>query len=386
MFKLHITILLILANSVFSFAQYFKFDIGGVERSYLLHLPQNYNGNNKLPLIIAMHGGFGSAYNIEDQSKLSLKADAENFIVVYPEGLIGGLLKIRTWNAGVCCGASSRDNVDDVNFIDVMLDTLIGQYAIDTTRIYATGMSNGGFMSYRLACELSHRIAAIAPVACTMTMDNCSPTRPVPIIHFHSYIDESIPYLGGIGNGVSDHYNPPLDSVLNVWSAYNECKTGKEIVSDNSGYTFAKWKSCECNTKIQLYLTHDGGHSWPGGKQTAIGDMVSDYVNATNLMWDFFQQYSLDCKHLTTTKKTDEIEIQFYPNPINNCFTIDLGKVLSGKTEVTLFNCAGKALKTCAFENGESCYELDLSEYTNGIYLLQLKSDEINISRKIIKQ
>ena len=167
-----------------AFAQYLGFSYDGYERTYLLHLPTGYDGIEPLPLIIAMHGGLGSADNLQSQSGLSNKADSENFIVVYPEGVKGGVLNVRTWNAGWCCGNSSSSNVDDVGFIDSLLDTLVDRYAIDTNRIYATGMSNGGFMSYRLACELSDRIAAIAPVSASMSVTGYIPSRPVPIIHF----------------------------------------------------------------------------------------------------------------------------------------------------------------------------------------------------------
>ena len=124
-----------------------------IERTYLVHLPSGFNGSENLPLVIAMHGGFGSADNLQNQSQLGEKADEEHFIVVYPEGVQGGVFDIRTWNAGWCCGHASTTDVDDVGFINALLDKLIDDFPIDTDRIYATGMSNGGFMSYRLACE-----------------------------------------------------------------------------------------------------------------------------------------------------------------------------------------------------------------------------------------
>jgi len=155
-------------------ARYDSIPFGGYDRTYLVHLPTGYTGTTDLPLIIAMHGGFGNAYNLQNQSQLSIKADAENFIVVYPEGLVGGALNISSWNAGWCCGWTSNNNIDDVGFINALLDTLIAHYSVDTNRIYATGISNGGFMAYRLACELSDRIVAIAPVAASMSMTTCA--------------------------------------------------------------------------------------------------------------------------------------------------------------------------------------------------------------------
>ncbi len=209
------SLLIILTTAGQVFSQYDSIFFDGRYRTYLLHLPSGYNGNDPLAMIIAMHGGFGSAANLQNQSQLSVKADASNFIVVYPEG-VKSPLKIRTWNAGWCCGWASRTNVNDVGFISALIDTLIEKYAVDAKRVYATGMSNGGFMAYRLACELPDKIAATAPVAASMSMTDCTPSRPVPVIHFHSYLDKNAPYPGGIGEGPSDHYNPPQDSVMNA--------------------------------------------------------------------------------------------------------------------------------------------------------------------------
>lgn len=271
-----------------SHAQYASITVGEEKRTYLVHLPTGYTGTTDLPLIIAMHGGFGDAFGIENQSQLSLTADAENFIVVYPEGVQGGALNIRTWNAGTCCGFASNNNIDDVGFIDALLDTIVDQYSIDTSRIYATGMSNGGLMAYRLACELSNKIVAIAPVASSMSMPNCSPFQAVPVIHFNSYVDSNIPYLGGVGDGPSNYFHPSQDSIMNVWATINNCTILNDIIVDNTQYTLTKWTDCHSGTEIHHYLTQDGGHSWPGGVAT-IGDPVSAYINANDLMWSFFQ-------------------------------------------------------------------------------------------------
>lgn len=278
--------------SILSYAQYDNISFDGYDRTYLLHLPTGYTGETDLPLIIVMHGGFGNAYGIQAQSQLSLKANAENFIVVYPEGVEGGMFNIRTWNAGACCGFASNNNIDDVGFVNSLLNTLIEQYSIDTSRIYASGMSNGGLMAHRLACELSNRIAAIAPVASSISMTECTPDRPVSVIQFHSYLDTNIPHLGGVGTGPSGYDNPSQEDVMNLWANINNCNTTEDVIDDEQ-YTFTKRTNCDSDTEIHHYLTHDGGHSWPGGAKTKTGDPVSIYINAGDLMWSFLQQYSL---------------------------------------------------------------------------------------------
>jgi|JYMV01.1.fsa_nt_gi polyhydroxybutyrate depolymerase len=298
-YKIGLLLISIIFNFTISYAQYDSIPYGGYDRTYNLHLPTGYTGSTSIPLIIALHGGGHSAIEIESMSGLSLKADLENFIVVYPEGVKGPLSNARTWNAGECCGYASFANIDDVGFIDALITILTSQYNIDTTRIHATGVSNGGFFAYRLACELSNKIASIAPVASSMTLDYCTPDRPVSIIHFHSVNDTRVPYQGGVGSGFATHYNPPIDSILNIWSNINVCLNIDETIISNGLYTYRNWSNCECGNEIIYYLTQDGGHSWPGGIPTATGDSVSNYINATDLMWDFFQQHTIDDVYIT---------------------------------------------------------------------------------------
>ncbi len=379
-FKNYLTVFIIIFTSIYSYAQYDSIPFGGYDRTFLLHLPIGYNGTSDIPLIVAMHGGFGNAYNIENQSQLSAKADAENFIVVYPEGVEGGAFNISSWNAGWCCGYASSSNVDDVGFIDALLDTLINVYSIDTNRIYATGMSNGGFMSYRLACELSDRIAAIAPVAASMSMVSCNPVRPVPVIDFHSYLDTHVPYYGGIGSGPSSHYNPPQDSVLNIWAGTSNCVNLNDTIVDNTQYTFIKWTSCDCTSEIHHYVTQDGGHSWPGGVQTATGDPVSSFINATDLMWSFFQQHTLDCNPSSVTREViEKRNICVYPNPTNGLLKIH-SEIIYTKLEISVFNITGQKIFTVKNQT-----EIDIRHLTKGVYLIKVKIDGTIKTKRIIK-
>lgn len=311
--------------------------VGALQRTYTVRLPSVYDGSTALPLVVAMHGGFGSGLQLETQSLVSDKAEQEGFIVVYPDG-VASPLNIRTWNAGGCCGYAMNNNVDDVGFIDALLDTLIAELAIDTLRIYATGMSNGGFMSYRLACELSERLAAIAPVSASMTIDVCQPARSVPVIGIHSYLDESVPYLGGIGNGVSNHYNSPQDSVQTAFALHANCAVLNDTVLDNTDLTVVRWHQCDCQQEVLLYMTHDGGHSWPGGAQTGVGDPPSQVVNANDLMWDFFQQHTLACSTLGVAPVAAAQGPSLHPQPATDAVTI----TGAGITAVRVFDLSGR--------------------------------------------
>ena len=366
----------------FAKAQYNHFLFDGNDRTYLVHLPSQYSNEEIYPLVIAMHGGFGSAENMQNQSRLSIKADAENFIVVYPEGVKGGVLDIRTWNAGWCCGYASNSNVDDVGFINALLDTLISHYSIDTTRIYATGMSNGGFMAYRLACELSDRIAAIAPVSASMSLNDCEPSRAVPIIHFHSYSDTNVPYKGGVGNGVSNHYNSPIDSVINAWANFNSCMLQNDTIFSDNSYTHIVWDSCECNSEIELYITEDGGHSWPGGQQTLVGDPASEYINANDLMWTFFQNHTLQypakvgVHHFSGVSR----EEKFYPNPTTGevNFNLPTGDEIQ---RVVIRSLSGRSKKVVSVRG-----TANISDLPNGVYLISVFTKNHQRFHKIIRK
>ena len=360
-------------------AQYFNIPWENNNRTFLLRLPSQYDASVEYPLIIAMHGGTGNAFNLENQSQLSIKAEEENFIVVYPEGLPLGILDIRTWNAGWCCGMASSTDIDDVGFINALIDTLLDDYSIDESRIYATGMSNGGFMSYRLACELPERIAAIAPVAATMSMVDCQPNRQVPIIHFHSYLDEAGPYLGGIGTGISSHYSPPLDSVLNAWANHNDCASRNDTIEDNSLYTKIEWNNCACNSQILQYMTYDGGHSWPGGMATPLGDPVSNNINANDLMWSFFESHSLECTTTSTSNFENISDIKLYPNPSKEIITI-VSEFDMSSSKISIFELGGKKVFTSSGK-----HEIDISQLDAGAYILRIEFEEYIFVRKIIK-
>ncbi len=357
--------------------------VGAYTRTYTLRLPSAYDGITPLPLVIAMHGGFGSGLQLEEQSLLSDKAELESFIVVYPDG-VPNSLNIRTWNAGGCCGYAMNNNIDDVGFINALLDTLIAENAIDTLRVYATGMSNGGFMSYRLACELSERLAAIAPVSASMTIDVCTPTRSMPVLGLHSYLDDSVPYLGGIGTGVSSHYNSPQDSVQTAFAQHANCTVLNDTILDNTDMTLIRWHECDCQQEMVLYLTHDGGHSWPGGQPgTGIGDPPSIVINANDLMWDFFLQYTLDCTTLGVAERPSTTSnIALFPNPAAGNITVQGSPFV----HLTALDMSGRVMATLDIAPTNSVV-WDLSFLVGGTYTVRSLGNDgsINAARVVLE-
>jgi polyhydroxybutyrate depolymerase len=251
---------------------------GGLERTYLVHLPPGYNGKTPLPLVLVLHGATESPENVERLSGMSEKADRENFIAVYPRGT--GTLP--TWNSGACCAYAMKEHIDDVAFFHALLDKLQNQYAIDAKRIYATGISNGGMMSYRLACEMSDTIAAISPVEGSQDIA-CTPAHPVSVIVFHGTADHLVPFNGGstpyqMGSKRSD---TPVAETVAFWVKQDGCSAiAKHEVS--SEVRVDKYSACKDGSAVELYAIQGGHHMWPGVK------ISGNSVPATDLMWAFF--------------------------------------------------------------------------------------------------
>jgi polyhydroxybutyrate depolymerase len=279
-----------------SYRFYKTMSVDGRARTYLLNLPPRYydRDSSVFSLVIGLHGTGGKASQFELDYGLTEKAKDEGFIVVYPEGVqSNGVLGVRTWNAGKCCDYANDNNVNDVLFIRELIDKLVAAYRINSKRVYVTGMSNGGMMAYRLACEMPDKIAAIAAVSSTMIVaEPCHVSRPVPVLHMHAMLDTKVPYAGGVGIG--GYYFPPVDSVLNAWSSENACAVAGEVVVDNADYRFTRWSACDGGVTIECYLTRDGGHAWPGGsRSSAWADTPSVAINANDLLWEFFERYEL---------------------------------------------------------------------------------------------
>jgi polyhydroxybutyrate depolymerase len=266
---------------------------GGIERSYILHIPPSYDGNHALPLVLDFHGGGGNAESQRHTSGFESLADEKGFIVVYPNGTgrLGEVL--LTWNGGTCCGYAVTKDVDDVGFVRALITDLQSVAKIDMKRIYATGLSNGGIFSYRLACDAADLIAAIGPVAGTLNSSPCNPKGPVSVIHFHGTADEHLPYDGGIGDkslaGVD--FASVKDSI-DFWVGFDQCPTSPQTESF-ADIRHEVYSDCANGTAIELYTIVGGKHAWPGSDGPAWpgGDQPTQTISASKLLWDFFSAH-----------------------------------------------------------------------------------------------
>lgn len=265
--------------------------VGGRERSFRVHVPPGYDKNTPTPAVILLHGGGGSAQQLENgSSNMDPIADREGFVTVYPDGT--GVIK--TWNAGNCCGKAVADGIDDVAFVGALLDDLEAKLCIDARRVFATGMSNGAIMDHRLACELADRFAAIAPVSGTIGVPSCSPTSKVAVMEIHGTGDAHVPWDGGVGCGASDTTFASVPSTLEGWRTRNGCGAATAPYFQQGNGSCSAYQGCQA--PVVLCTIDGGGHSWPGGDPKADagagcpGDgPQSESFIASEAMWSFFK-------------------------------------------------------------------------------------------------
>lgn len=272
--------------------------VGRLRRSYLLFVPPAYQRARPAPLVLVFHGGGGAARAIAGVSQMHRLAMREGFIVAYPEGTGRGLAAGFSWNAGGKPGSgwAERRGIDDVRFVRELVAALSQEYSVDPRRIYALGMSQGGMLAYRLACQMSEVFAAVAAVAATMTTADCRPKHPVSVLHIHGSADQNVPLQGGRGRFSARGADwPPVARGLDHWRKVNGC-AGEPVTTFADGpVTCVRYRGAADHCDVEYCLVEGGGHAWPGGKQTwgqrLRGDYVAQSFHATEKAWQFFKDH-----------------------------------------------------------------------------------------------
>jgi len=267
----------------------------GLARKYRVHVPTGYDPATPAPVLFALHGGGGNMdYQANDQRYgLISTSEREGFIAVFPNGyskLRSG--KFATWNAGACCGDARDKNIDDVGVIRRVVDDVTGKLNVDRNRFFAAGMSNGGMMSYRLACELSDTFSAIAAVAGTDNTTTCQPKKPMAILHIHAKNDDHVLFNGGAGPGAFRDESKitqftSVPATVSKWVASSRCNPTPKRILEKPGAYCDLYSPCQANVSVQLCVTDTGGHSWPGGTKPR-SESPSSAISANDVMWKFF--------------------------------------------------------------------------------------------------
>ena len=255
----------------------------GIERTYNLYLPAEHDGLDPIPLVFNFHGFTSDPAQQAFFSQLSLVADNAGFAVVYPAGIE------NSWNAGICCGDAMEQAVDDIGFARSLAAALGETLCIDERRIFSTGMSNGGYMSYRIACEVSDVFAAIAPVAGVLGIppESCNPERPVPVMHFHGTSDGLVLYEGGGTTGA-----PGVRETVTGWAERNGCEGEPMVTFEVDPVTCETWSDCAEDSEVVLCTAEGVGHCWPGQEFCPFG-MSTTAIHASEAMAEFFAQHPM---------------------------------------------------------------------------------------------
>jgi len=349
-----------------------SFMVNGLMRNYFLYVPAINSPQESVPLILNLHGYGSNKLEQLFYGDFRAIADTANFIVAVPNGSMDltGILSWNTFGIGT---------VDDVNFISQLIDRINTSYSIDQNRIYSTGMSNGGFMSYELACQLSSRIAAVASVTGSMLTSKftqCSPIHPVPVMQIHGTIDGTVPYEGNFAFS-------SIDSLVSFWRTQNQCSLLAEfenvpdiVLSDNCATEHYTWNSTASNSSVEFYKVIGGDHSWPG----AIVNLNTTNMDfsASKEIWRFFSRYRKnEIISSVSNSKEEELEFSVYPNPSNGNFSIADHSFETKQFKV--YDVLGKLVLSGDLTN----LVTDIYLQNQGIYYLVL-SDKFNTSTTIL--
>lgn len=356
----------------------------GIPRRYYVYVPASYDGSTAVPLVFNFHGYGSNAPQQELYTQMDAIADTAGFIVVYPDG-VG-----NAWNAfGTSFPGGST--ADDIGFTNALIDQLNYDYNIDLSRVYACGMSNGGFMSHYLACELSDRIAAIAPVAGLLAPSiqlSCNATRAMPVLDIHGTADGTVPY-GTSGYG-------SVQQTIDFWTSFNNCNPTPTIdtlpdadgVDTNNIVTYL-YTGCDSNVQVLLYKVLNCGHSWPGALLNLNGNTNYD-ISASQHIWNFFKQYQhpdpADAGPPTYTGVPGNVEptlvVRYYPNPMTDQLTVEFLK--PGVTSLSIFNLLGEEVMRLKGKDS-GAVSINTAELRSGVYMLELQYGDKTMTYKLVK-
>lgn len=286
----------------------FALTVQNLHRSYLVHVPPQAAAGKPLPVVLNFHGGGAHAAEQKRYSRMDQAAARDGYIAVYPSGSSGIGGRLLTWNAGACCGPAAALRVDDVGFVVALLEDLARRTPVDASRVYATGLSNGSMMAYRLAAEASDRVAAVAGVAGAMTLQGFAPRLLVPVMHIHSVDDRRALYDGGLGlafpSADTRVLHESVDGMLRKWIAHDGCPAKPQVAAPVSGRpksadashtaTRHTYGPCRGGTEVVLWKLTGAGHVWPGGLQDYLPLLLGEgttVIDANSEMWRFFSRF-----------------------------------------------------------------------------------------------
>lgn len=352
---------------------------GGLWRSYRLYVPAGLPAGTPVPLLLNLHGYSSNAFEQENYGDFRPIADTAHFLVVHPNGSVNA--GNRFWNA------FGQAAPNDVAFLAALIDTISAQYAVDADRVYSTGMSNGGFMSYELACQLSGRIAAIASVTGTMAVPRinaCRPTHPMPVLEIHGTADGTVPY-----NGTALFAGIP--QVLDYWVQFNQCDTvpvvtavPNRVTTDNCTAERLVWSNGRHGVPVEHYRILGGGHTWPGSP--FIIGVTNQDIRASVEVWRFLRRYRLSGLVTATAPEPPAIDLTLTPNPADagGWVTVRTGQPLR-PAQLSATDVLGRSLPLTATAEADGTVRLDVRAWPAGVYVLRGTDGRRAWQRRLVK-
>ena len=372
--------LLAILLTLSSFAQYStnSFTFGGVTRQYLLYIPTSYDGTKNVPFVLALHG-LGDNMNNFAGVNFNSVADTADFIFAIPQALVDNVVTGSTaWNSGAgAFGITLNPNVDDVGFLNALIDTVSAHYMIDSTRLYSTGFSMGGFMTNRLGCELNNRIAAIASVSGTIGSGiTCNPTRVVPSCHFHGTADQTVAYTG-------DMYGSDAEALVAFWRGHDRCDTVASsidtlphISSDSLHVVHYVYPHGAYNSDVEFYKVLNGQHQWLGP--------TGEDINYAVAIWNFFNRYQWVPQTLSSIiAVSSDLGISVYPNPASSSIFLNVPRGASDLKEIVIRDISGRVVYSDVPSNAGNDMSIDVKAFARGMYMVQIRMNEQWVNKKV---
>jgi len=350
-------------------------------RFYSLYIPANSLDKSNLPLVFNLHGRGSTGPEQQIYAAMDVVADTANFIICYPDGID------ELWNSGF-----DPNGVDDAGFINALINEIHNNYSINLDKVYSCGMSNGGYQSLYMACEITNRFAAVASVTGSMTksvFDSCQPSKAIPVMQIHGTGDDTVLYEG------SD-FGMPIEEVVQFWVMHNQCNAAGDTLqienidtTDQSTAERISYSGGINNSEVIFYKIANGGHTWPGSSKAInqlfeLGIANQDF-NASAVIWNFFNQYSLsDTLALNNeTLSINELAANIYPNPFDEFVYVSGSNKYN---EIQIFNLTGQVLYQSEIPKGAETTKVGLNQLNPGTYLLEMISEDYTHWHKIIKQ
>lgn len=352
-----------------------SFPHNSIMRTFQFYVPATYVPGQPVPLIIDLHGTGSSGANQAQRTDYMSIADTANFIIAYPDGTREPITQLRFWNYG----PPLSSNVDDVGFLEALIDTVSAYYSINQNRIYCSGMSNGSFMAYYMACQ-STRFAAIGGVTGSMSTamySSCNPSYPIPRIHVHGTDDNINPYNGNSSmQGIED--------VTRFWVDQNSCDTTPTVFqvpnvdpADSCTAERFLYSNGVNGQTVELFRVNNGGHTWPGHYVfTFNGNTCMDF-DATAELWRFFSQYEIAPSG--TIENRSGIHLSVLPNPSDGLFQLRAeNRVI---TTVIILDMQGRVVETLS---GDNVQYMDLRHLQAGNYIARISGVDFSVAKKIV--